>query len=146
MSFKLIVVLAWFPMTSSWNPACYIWGLTHGTGRGVSNDSYVCLSSNIPTPFRGYLLRRHALSYSLTKLCKVKKLRQSWLCVLLENFPRSQYLLSTYNNSINCFRLEFAIRTQQYSCIWYRAMLYGPSFIIWVHLFTSFNCEFYIHF
>ena len=29
--------LAWFPITSSWNTACYIRGLIHGIGRGVPN-------------------------------------------------------------------------------------------------------------
>ena len=40
------MVLAWFPMTSSWNPACYILGLIHGTGRRVPNENdmlHVCL-------------------------------------------------------------------------------------------------------
>ena len=31
------MVLAWFPITSSWNTACYIRGLIHGIGRGVPN-------------------------------------------------------------------------------------------------------------
>ena len=31
------MVLAWFPMTSSRNPACYIRGLIHGIGGGVPN-------------------------------------------------------------------------------------------------------------
>ena len=31
------VGVAWFPITSSWNPACYIRGLIHWIGRGVSN-------------------------------------------------------------------------------------------------------------
>ena len=32
------MVLAWFPITSSWKTACYIQGLIHGIGRGVPND------------------------------------------------------------------------------------------------------------
>ena len=39
MPFKLVIVLAWFPITSSWNTACYIRGLIHGIGRGVPNAS-----------------------------------------------------------------------------------------------------------
>ena len=31
------MMLAWFPITSSWNTACYIRGLIHGIGRGVPN-------------------------------------------------------------------------------------------------------------
>ena len=31
------VGVAWFPITSSWNPARYIRGLIHGIGRGVPN-------------------------------------------------------------------------------------------------------------
>ena len=31
------MVLAWFPITSSWNTACYIRGQIHGIGRGVPN-------------------------------------------------------------------------------------------------------------
>ena len=37
------MVLAWFPITSSWNPACYIRGLIHGTGRRVPNVEIRCL-------------------------------------------------------------------------------------------------------
>ena len=33
------MVSAWFPITSSWNPACYIRGLIHRIGRGVPNVS-----------------------------------------------------------------------------------------------------------
>ena len=36
--FKLVMVLAWFPITASWNTACYIRGLIHGIGRGVPNE------------------------------------------------------------------------------------------------------------
>ena len=31
------MVVAWFPIMSSCNPAYYIWGLIHGIGRGVPN-------------------------------------------------------------------------------------------------------------
>ena len=34
------MVLAWFPITSFWNPACYIRGLIQGTGRGVPNGNH----------------------------------------------------------------------------------------------------------
>ena len=37
LSFKPVMVLAWFPITSSWNTACYIQGLILGIGRGVPN-------------------------------------------------------------------------------------------------------------
>ena len=33
--FKLVMV---FPITSSWNTACYIRGLIHGIGRAVPNE------------------------------------------------------------------------------------------------------------
>ena len=36
LPFKLMA-LAWFPIPSSWNPACYIWGLIHEIGWGVPN-------------------------------------------------------------------------------------------------------------
>ena len=36
------MVLAWFPITSSWNPACYIRGLIHEIGRGVPNALRLC--------------------------------------------------------------------------------------------------------
>ena len=35
------MVLAWFPITTSWNTACYIRGLIHGNGRGVPNGQKV---------------------------------------------------------------------------------------------------------
>ena len=34
---KLVTVLAWFPMMSSWDRTCYIRGLIHRIGRGVPN-------------------------------------------------------------------------------------------------------------
>ena len=37
LPFKLVLALAWFPIPSSWNPACYIRGLIHGIGWGVPN-------------------------------------------------------------------------------------------------------------
>ena len=39
------MVLAWFPITSSWNTTCYFRGLIHGIGRGVPNARI----SNLPT-------------------------------------------------------------------------------------------------
>ena len=41
LPFKLVMVLARFPNTSSCNPACYIQGLIHGIGRGVPNASTI---------------------------------------------------------------------------------------------------------
>ena len=48
------MVLAWFPITSSWNTACYIRGLIHGIGRGVPNGLVhvstnwkICMEDNI---------------------------------------------------------------------------------------------------
>ena len=39
------MVLAWFPITSSWNTACYIRGLIYGIGRGVPNGVSPCTSN-----------------------------------------------------------------------------------------------------
>ena len=50
LPFKLVMVLAWFPITSSWNPACYIRGLIHGIGRGVPNGRKQCLPFGTPRP------------------------------------------------------------------------------------------------
>ena len=38
------MVLAWFPITSSWNTACHIRGLIHGISQGVPNDWGGCAS------------------------------------------------------------------------------------------------------
>ena len=38
------MVLAWFPITSSWNTAYHIRGLIHGIGRGVPIDWGGCAS------------------------------------------------------------------------------------------------------
>ena len=44
LPFKLVIVLAWFPITSSWNTTCHIRGLIHGIGRGVPNNWGGCAS------------------------------------------------------------------------------------------------------
>ena len=46
------MVLAWFPMTSSWNPTWYSRGLIHGIGRGVPNVARYTLGMR---PSQGYL-------------------------------------------------------------------------------------------
>ena len=119
------MVLAWFPITSSWNTACYIRGLIHGIGRGVpngvTNDWYII---GFTTPQLNLLLYRILPTHVLEKQFTTARLIKASLADEAIQRTSEQPTKRAFSHFLNLLKLYHWIQSYNFSMlIFFRSLI-----------------------
>ena len=117
------MVLAWFPITSSWNTACYIRGLIHGIGRGVPNAARFVVGDYRFTSSPSQMMEDLGWHSLQSRRNNVKLVMMYRITYGLVDIPAACFLHpATLNTRGHCLR--YLLRTVVYSffpsgiCLW----------------------------